>query len=667
VTDEDGSFADVRETVDGHPMANLLAYATPYWPRLSLGVLAAVGTRVARLVPPIIVATAIDRVVLGSGNPGLLTDLGLLPGGAITGQAARLALLRQLVVIAALAYLLRSATRFGSRYLLQSTAQKVQRDLRNDTYDHLQHLSMDFFADHQTGGMLSILNSDINRLENFLNTEFRQLIRVVATVGGIAAVLWYYAPTLALIALAPVPVIGLASAAFLRWIEPRYKSIRETVARLNTRLENNLGGVAVVKAFDRYEFERERVAERSEQYHDEKVGALRLRRAFFASLRLLTGVVFVLVLYVGGRAIITTPPDEAALISTGAFAAFFLYLRRLYSPMRRIGRSANKYQQAKSSAERVFGLLGKEPTVTQPADPYVPDGIEGDVTFEAVSFAYDDRETVLREVSLDVPAGATIGLAGATGAGKSTLVKLVPRLHDADAGAVRVDGRDVREYDLQALREEIAIVEQNPYLFSGTVAENIAYGDSAALAAEYGAALAAEHEAASSGDEDGPGAEERGADPAESTRSTQRERVVEAAKAAAAHDFIADLPDGYDTQIGERGVKLSGGQRQRLAIARALLNDPAIIVFDEATSDVDTETEERIKESLDRLVEDRTAFVIAHRLSTIRDADRVVVLDDGEIVESGTHDELLAESGDYADLWDAQVDAGPSADRAATD
>jgi ATP-binding cassette subfamily B protein len=628
VTDDDGGFSDIRDSVDGHPIGRLLEYARPYWPRITLGVVAAMLTRFARLVPPVIVATTIDRVVLGSADPGLLTEAGLLPAGAITGEAARLAFLRRLVVIAALAYLLRSATRFGSRYLLQSSAQKIQRDLRNDTYDHLQHLSMDFFANHQTGGMMSILNSDINRLEQFLNTEFRQLIRVVATVGGIAAVLWYYAPTLAIIALAPVPIIGLASAVFLRWIEPRYKSLRETVARLNTRLENNLGGVAVVKAFNRYAFERDRVAERSEAYHDEKVAALRIRRGFFATLRLLTGVVFVLILFVGGRAIITTPPGEAALISTGAFAAFFLYLRRLYSPMRRIGRSANKYQLAKSSAERVFGLLGREPTVTEPEDPHVPDGIDGDVAFEDVWFGYDDREPVLKAVSLDVPAGATIGLAGATGAGKSTLVKLVPRLHDTDEGRVTVDGRDVREYDLQALREEIAVVEQNPYLFSGTVAENVAYGDSEVLAAERG-----------DGDAD-----------------AARERVVAAADAAAADGFVSDLPAGYDTQIGERGVKLSGGQRQRIAIARALLNDPAIIIFDEATSDVDTETEEEIKASIDRLIEDRTAFVIAHRLSTIRDADRVVVLDDGEIVESGPHDRLVAQSGEYAALWDAQVD-----------
>jgi ATP-binding cassette subfamily B protein len=620
MSDEHGGFEDIRETTEGHPILNLLAYARPYWPRLTAGVVASFLTRFARLVPPIVVAAAIDRVVLGSGNPGLLSAVGLLPADPIVGEAARVALLEQLVVIAVVAYLLRSATRFASRYLLQSAAQKIQRDLRNDTYDHIQHLSMDFFADHQTGGMMAILNSDINRLEQFLNTEFRQLIRVVATVGGIAVVLAWYSPKLALIALAPVPVIGLASGRFLTWIEPRYKSIRETVARMNTRLENNLGGAAVIKSFNRQAFERDRVAEQSQAYHDEKVAALRIRRAFFAGLRLTTGVVFVLVLFVGGTDIIA----GSSPIQAGGFALFFLYLRRLYSPMRRIGKSANKYQLAKSSAERVFGLLGREPTVTQPADPHRPESIDGDVEFDSVTFGYTDREPVVRGVSLEVPAGTTVGLAGATGAGKSTLLKFVPRFHDVDEGTVRVDGVDVREYDLEALREEVAIVEQNPYLFSGTVAENIAYGDREILAAEW-------HD---DGDVD--------------------ERVIEAARAAQAHEFVSDLPDGYDTLVGERGVKLSGGQRQRIAIARALLNDPSIIIFDEATSDVDTETETVIQQSLSRLIEDRTAFVIAHRLSTIQDADRIVVVDDGEIVESGTHEDLLDDGEEYATLWQAQ-------------
>jgi ATP-binding cassette subfamily B protein len=625
--EESGGFDDVREEVDGHPMVGLLRYARAYWPRLTIGIGSSITTRLARLVPPIIVGAAIDRVINQSGEPGLLADLGLVTATSGATTAARLGLLRRLALIALVAYLLRSVTRFAERYLLESTAQKIQRDLRNDTYDHMQRLSLDFFANHQTGAMMSILNNDINQLETFLSREIRQIIRVVATVGGIGIVLLSMSPILAAIVLIPVPIIGLGSAWFLSWIEPKYKGIRESVARLNSRLENNISGAKVIKAFDRYGFERERVGEQSQAYHDQQIGALKLRRAFYASIRLFTGLAFVGVLLIGGELVITGGYTLGTFsitsgITAGTFTMFFLYLRRLYSPMRRIGRTANKYQRAKSSAERVFGLLGHEPTITSPDDP-VTDPIEdGTVDFDDVNFSYEGRdEAVLSDISLSVESGETVGFAGETGAGKSTLVKLIPRFYDVDAGAVEVDGVDVRDYDLQHLRRHIGVVEQDPYLFSGTVEENIAYGDLSTL--------------------DGDGIDSR---------------IVDAATAAEAHDFITDLPEGYETQIGERGVKLSGGQRQRLSIARALLNDPEIIVLDEATSDVDTETEELIQASLSRLIVDRTAFVIAHRLSTIQDADRIVVMDDGEIIEEGTHDTLLADEGPYADLWEAQTD-----------
>ena len=626
-TDESGGFSDVRKEVDGHPMVGLLRYARRYWPRLTLGIGSSVTTRLARLVPPIIVGAAIDRVINQSADPGLLADIGLVTAAPAMTTAARLGLLRRLAVIALVAYLIRSITRFTDRYLLESTAQKIQRDLRNDTYDHMQRLSLDFFATHQTGAMMSILNNDINQLETFLSRELRQIIRVVSTVGGIGAVLVSMSPILAAIVLIPVPIIGYGGIWFLSWIEPRYKEIRESVARLNSRLENNISGAKVIKAFDRYGFERGRVGEQSQAYHDQQIGALKLRRAFYATIRLFTGIAFVGVLLVGGELVITGGYTLGTLsvssgITAGTFTMFFLYLRRLYSPMRRIGRTANKYQRAKSSAERVFGLLGHEPTITTPADPVTAPIRDGTVDFDDVTFSYDGRdEAVLDDISLSVESGETVGLAGETGAGKSTLVKLIPRFYDVDSGDVAVDGVDVREYDLQHLRRHIGIVEQDPYLFSGTVEENIAYGDLSTL--------------------DGNGIDSR---------------IVDAATAAEAHEFITGLPDGYETQIGERGVKLSGGQRQRLSIARALLNDPEIIILDEATSDVDTETEELIQASLSRLIVDRTAFVIAHRLSTIQDADRILVMDDGEILEDGTHDDLLASEGPYAALWQAQTD-----------
>ena len=646
MSDEHGSFSEIRQSVDGHSMKGLLRYCIPYWRRLTVGTVAAFVVRLSRLIPPLLVGVAIDRVIRsGTGEGGLLVSAGLLPSGEITGQAARLAFLEQLVIIAGAAYVVRSLARFASRYLFMSTAQKVQHDLRSDTYDHIQRLSLGFFASHQTGAMMSVLNQDVNRLEQFLNTEIRQAIRVVATVGGIAAIMFWYSPKVAIIALAPVPLIGLASGQFLTWIEPKYRGIRETVSRLNSRLENNLGGARVIKTFNRYDFELDRVADQSGEYRDEKVGAIKIRRAFFSSLRVITGLVFVAMLWVVGSDIIV---GADAALAAGTVAVFFMLLRRLYAPMRRVGKTANKYQLAKSSSERVFGILGHEPEVTTPEDPYEPDEVTGEVTFEDVTFSYVDEqgssasqtesddddgdEVILDNVNLDVEAGETIGLAGTTGAGKSTLLKLVPRFYDVDSGEVRIDGVGVQEWDLPALREHVGIVEQNPYMFSGTAEENIAYGDLSVL----------------SGDDE-----------------SVREEVIEAAKAAEAHEFITDLADGYETEIGERGVKLSGGQRQRLAIARALLNDPEIVILDEATSDVDTETEEKIQQSLDRLTEDRTAFVIAHRLSTIKDADRIAVMENGQVIESGSHDQLLRDEGDYAKLWGMQ--AGGGADAAVAD
>jgi len=625
--DPTGSFEAIRDEVDGHPMVSLFTYATPYWAPLTAGVVATMINRVARLFPALLIAAAIDLAINPSGTANsVLSSVGVVPSEPIAtaDTAARLDMLYYLGALAAGAYVVQAISHFGSRYFFQTTAQRIQHDLRLDTYDHMQRLSLDFFDNHQTGGMMSILNSDVNRLEDFFNAEIREITRAVMILSLVGGWMIYTAPWLGLLVLVPVPIIAFVTAKFIIWIEPKYKRIRELVALMNTRLSNNLSGAPIVKSFDRYDVEHGRVADQSGSYRDEKIDAITVRKAFFASLRLLVGAMFVTILVLGGRDAVTSGG-----LTAGTFVTYFMFLRYLDGPMTRIGKTANNYQKAKSSAERVFGILGYEADVTAPSDGHSPDELDGDVSFEGVTFRYaEGGEGILDGVDLAVEPGETVGFAGTSGSGKSTLLKLPPRFYDVNEGRVAIDDVDVRDYDLQTLRDHIGVVEQDPYMFSGTIRANIAYGDHDA----FQTVLA----------DDVPDAVET--------------RIREAATAAGAHEFITDLPEGYDTMVGERGVKLSGGQRQRVSIARTLLNDPEIIVLDEATSDVDTETEELIQENLEMLTADRTAFVIAHRLSTIQDADRIVVMEDGEIIETGTHDELVADEGAYAGLWASQTD-----------
>lgn len=615
-------------------MLNLFRYASPYRKQMLAGFGSAITDRSLRLLPPLLIAAAIDRVIQAPAEPGTLADLGLVTAEVIPEAAAdeRLALLHRLVFIGIVAYLLLAVGHFASRYFFQTVAQRIQHDLRHDTYDHMQRLSMEFYDTHETGGMMAILNDDINRLENFFNNEILRITQAVVIFTLVAAYLLIEAPMFAPLILVPMIVVILATGKFITWIEPKYKRIRELVAQLNTRLANNLGGAQIIKSFERYPEESTRVDDRSEAYRDEKISAIRVRKLFFASLQLFIGVMFVSILYFGGEAVI------AGTVTAGTFVVFFMYLRELDGPMQRIGKTANKYQKAMSSAERVFGILGYEPHIEPPADGYDPDHIEGAVAFESVSFAYEDSEQVLDGVSAEISPGETVGFAGPSGSGKSSLVKLVSRLYDVDHGRVTIDSVDVREWDLGRLRDAIGTVEQNPYLFSGTIRENIAYGNRE-LFWETVQGHLDDHD---------------------------RNRIEEAAKAAGAHEFIRSLPNGYETQVGERGVRLSGGQRQRVSIARTLLNDPEIIVLDEATSDVDTETEELIQESLEQICEDRTAFIIAHRLSTIKDADRIIVMDEGRIIEEGSHEDLLAQAGTYAELWASQSDMDRPTPRVST-
>jgi ATP-binding cassette subfamily B protein len=384
---------------------------------------------------------------------------------------------------------------------------------------------------------------------------------------------------------------------------------------------SNSGGIHVTKSSHTEVFESERVDDVSQEYFDANWGAIEPRIKFFPGLRLLSGIGFILTFFLGGIWVLTYQQTGSAplfftgRLTPGEFVGFILLTQRFIWPMAQFGQIINMYQRAYASAARIFGLMDEPAQIAE--DPDAEDLVveDGRVVYDDVRFGYDEDETIIEDVSFTVEGGETLALVGPTGAGKSTVLKLLLRMYDVDEGSISIDGTDIRDVTVPSLRRSIGYVSQDTFMFYGTVEENIRYG----------------------------------------TFGATHEEVVDAAKAAEAHEFIVNLPDGYDTEIGERGVKLSGGQRQRLSIARAVLRDPDILVLDEATSDVDTETEMLIQRSLDRLTEDRTTFSIAHRLSTIKDADQIVVLEDGRIAERGTHEELLGNDDLYAHLWGVQA------------
>ncbi|ELY71522.1 ABC transporter ATP-binding protein [Natrinema versiforme] len=613
--DEDDPFEEQREEIE-NPMKRLfLEYGSNYKGAAAVGVIASIFARVLDLLPALMLGVALDAVIRQEIPYVEAFPVG---GGLVAPYVpeGRLAQFWLTIGIIAGAFFLSAIFHWTRNWGFNTFAQNVQHDIRTDTYDEMQRLDMGFFADKQTGEMMSILSNDVNRLEKFLNDGMNSLFRLLVMVLGIGGLLLAINWQLALVALLPVPLIAVFTYLFIQTIQPKYAQVRSTVGKVNSRLENNLGGIQVIKSSTTESYESDRVEDVSQQYFDANWGAIRTRIKFFPGLRVLAGIGFVITFLVGGLWVISGPPGPfSGTLSNGMFVVFILYTQRFIWPMAQFGQIINMYQRARASSARIFGLMDEPNRVGE--EPDAPDlaVTEGRVEYDDVSFGYDADERILEDIDFTVDGGETLALVGPTGAGKSTVLKLLLRMYDVDEGEIRVDGQSVQDVTLRSLRESLGYVSQDTFLFYGSVEENIKYG----------------------------------------TFDADREDVIEAAKMAEAHEFIQNLPDGYDTEVGERGVKLSGGQRQRVSIARAILKDPDILVLDEATSDVDTETEMLIQRSIDDLAEDRTTFAIAHRLSTIKDADQVLVLEGGEIVERGTHEELLANGGLYSHLWGVQA------------
>ncbi|QGN05989.1 ABC transporter ATP-binding protein [Halorhabdus sp. CBA1104] len=628
--DDDDVFEDVRDRVD-RPMRRLFrSYGWEYRFQFAIGFVSSVAARILDLLPPLLLTVAIDSIFGDQAYSLWLVPDAWLP----TNQGPQLWLT---VGIIGAAFLIGAVFHWTRNWGWNSFSQHIQHDVRTDTYDKMQRLNMNFFADKQTGELMSILSNDVNRLERFLNDGMNSFFRLSIMVLGIAGILFYWNWQLALVTLVVVPLIALFTYKFVQIIQPQYAEVRSSVGQLNSRLENNLGGIQVIKTANTETFESGRVDDVSADYFDANWEAINTRIKFFPGLRLLSGVGFVVTFLVGGLWVFTSqttgsgPWFFTGTLSEGEFVGFILLSQRFIWPMAQFGQIINMYQRAYASSERIFGLMDTPSRIVEDPDADPLDVTEGQVEFEDVTFGYDVSEArsaseatgedddqgayIIEDISFEVEGGDTVALVGPTGAGKSTVMKLLLRMYDVDEGAITIDGTDLRDATIPSLRQALGYVSQETFLFYGTVRENIEYG----------------------------------------TFDAEKDAVVEAAKMAEAHRFIQNLPEGYDTKVGERGVKLSGGQRQRIALSRAILKDPEILVLDEATSDVDTETEMLIQRSLDKLTADRTTFAIAHRLSTIKDADRIVVIEDGRIVERGSHEELLTADGLYAKLWAVQA------------
>ncbi|NCG20262.1 MAG: ATP-binding cassette domain-containing protein, partial [Rhodobacterales bacterium] len=483
----------------------------------------------------------------------------------------------------------------------------LQHELRLEAYGHIQALDMEWFADRSRGGLMSVLNDDINQLERFLDKGANDLLQVATTVVVVGAIFFATDWKIALMAIAPIPVILWGSFKFQSRIQPLYTEVRQQVGHLGALLENNLDGILTIKAFTGESRERERVRAASERYRQSNRQAIRLSSAFVPLIRMAILVGFCATLLWGG--VLTT----SGAMAVGTYSVLVFLTQRLLWPLTRLGETFDLYQRAMASTTRVLDLISTP--VRQLDGTKTPEHLEGRLVFDDVTFAYPDRPALLNHFNFEVAHGSTTAIVGSTGSGNSTLVRLLLRLYDPQSGAIRIGDTSVRHVTIKQLRDQIALVSQRVTLFPGTIRDNIRYGRPDATDTE----------------------------------------IDQAATAAEAMPFILDLPQGIETAVGEGGVKLSGGQRQRISIARAVLKDAPILVLDEATSAVDNETESALQRSLAKLAEGRTTLVIAHRLSTVRHADRIAILEEGTLVESGTHDQLVKQSGRYATLWAVQT------------
>ena len=581
-------------------LLGLLRYARGYRSKVIAAISCSVANKIFDIAPEILIGMAIDIVVRGEGSA--MASFGVEDP------------LHQVYVLGAITFVIwafESVFEYAFNLLWRGLAQDLQHALRMDAFRHIEQLDTAYFEERSSGSLIAILNDDVNQLERFLNMGANDLVQVFVTVIGVGAVFFYISPEVAWMAFTPIPVILWGAFFFQKRVAPHYDVVREKVAVLSARLSNAISGINTIRSFSAEELEAARLDHDSRAYVEANQGAIRLSSAFIPIIRMAILFGFLCTLLRGGALVLD------GTLEAGAYAVLVFLTQRLLWPLTRLADTVDLFERAMASTRRLLALLGTPSTIRDEGAHEFTEPARGEIALRGVSFAYQPGRPILEDIDLTLPAGETLALVGPTGGGKSSLVKLLLRFYEPSAGSITIDGVPIESIRLRSLREQIAWVSQDVFLFDGTVFENIAYGR--------------------------PGA--------------SREEIIEAARSAEAHEFIEQLERGYETKIGERGVKLSGGQRQRISIARALLRDAPILLLDEATSAIDNETEAAIQRSLRRISRERSVIVVAHRLSTIVHADQIAVLDRGRIVERGTHQELIKSAGPYASLWDVQTGA----------
>lgn len=580
-----------------HPMIRLWRYAKVFQPSMLLATAFSLLNKLFDIAPEILIGVLVDTVVHRESS--WVAKLG------IVDVYQQLAVLAGLTVVI---WALESLFQYLYAVRWRNVAQGVQHGLRVDLYDHVQKLPMSFFERTSSGGILTVLNEDVNQLERFLNEGVNDLIQVSFSSIAVGAIFFYLTPAVAGVALLPVPLILIGAFYFQRRLASRYLDVREKASSLTSLVNNNLSGISTIKAFVGQGHELARVTEQSAAYQQANVETIRVASAITPVIRMAVLLGFVATLYVGGTKTL------AGELEVGAYSVLVFLTQRLLWPLTRLANMTDLYQRSSASAKRALDLLETEPVKRHAAQKAMAEPVSGEIRLEGVELAYGDF-WALRGVDLHIPAGSSCALVGSTGSGKSSLLKLLLGFYAPSKGRVLLDNEDLQMLDIDELRRCIGFVNQDPFLSDASIADNIRYG----------------------------------------SFSATQPQVHEAARSAEALEFIEKIPGTFEAGVGERGQRLSGGQRQRLAIARAIIKEPPILIFDEATSAVDNDTEAAIQRSLRRVTQSRTTIMVAHRLSTIRFADQICVMEEGKIVERGTHDALLANRGRYYDLWMLQT------------